>query len=133
MTTEQRGPDEAIKYLRQQTILAFHKKLREFYQCIKTHCDDFGGCEETPKLVCFRSLRQYPPVRCPLYDSGYFPLTVDEKFVKDVPLEINAMSTPREITEKHRRRFDRLLNDKTFRIERVRRKPPGDPSETIVS
>ena len=131
MTTEQRGRDEAKDYQNQATIRIFHQKLEDMYDFLRKSCERLGRseCEETPKIVCLRSIRDYPPVRCALYDKGYFPLTVDKKFVNDVAImEIDNLKPPKEITQKHARRFVRMLSGTRFRFKR----PPDDPSDTII-
>lgn len=134
MVTEQPGREEAIAYQYQRTIKSFHRKLRRIYHFIKAQCEDFGGggCGETPKLICFRSLREFPPIQCPLYDKGYFPLVVDQKFAKDIAIiEMDDLRLPKRLTNKHGRRFIRMLGSNKFHL--IRKNLPDDPSETILS
>lgn len=132
MTTEQPGRGEAENWQRQESVRYFHDRLRRFYYFLKEQCEIYGrgACEETPKLVCFRSLREYPPIRCPLNEAGYFPLTVDRKFVEDVAImEIDGLKAAKNITKKHSKRFVRMLGSMTFRLIRP---PSRGPSETVL-
>jgi hypothetical protein len=137
--TEQPDQNKAKAYQHQQTIKLFHMKLSDWYHSLKNNCEVFGRskCTETPKLACLRSLRDYPPVRCALYNEGYFPLLVDKKFTEDVQImEIDNYKLPKKVTEKHGRRFMRLFGGMGFRF--VKGPPPtspprpSDPSDTIV-
>lgn len=126
------GRSEAKNYGRQQSIYLFHRKLWDFYHIVKKHCDDVpdAKCNETPKLVCLRSLRQYPPVQCKLCEVGYFPLTVDQRFAEDVARD---SISPIEVTGKNAKRFEHMLaNVKSFRL--VKKKPTEDLlQQTMVS